>query len=225
MNYQFIEIGLLIGAMILAIWSQNKVNGAYQKYSKIANQKGFTGQQIAQSILMGAGYSDVDIQMAQGMLSDHFDPLKNVVRLSPEVYRGNSIAAAAIAAHEVGHVMQHREKYAGIAVRDMILPFAITAGKSSYIVIIIGLILRSLPMIYLGIGMMCVIALFQFVTLPIEFNASERALATLTNDGYIYPEQRHHVKDMLNAAAFTYVAALFVTLMQILRLVLLSRRK
>jgi uncharacterized protein len=219
------EMILFFIAIILAFWAEFKVNGSYAKYSRIANQKGFTGQQIAQSILVSKGYNDVDIQLANGRMSDHFDPRSNAVRLSPEVFNGNSIAAAAIAAHEVGHVIQHREQYAGIMVRDMLLPLALTAGKTSFIVILLGFIMSSSFLINIGIAMMAITALFQFVTLPIEFDASARALSILTGDGYIYQEQRHHVKEMLNSAAFTYVAALFVTILQIMRLLSMSRRK
>jgi uncharacterized protein len=220
----YMEYFLLFGAMILVMWSQSKVSGKYEQYSRIAANTHYTGAQIAAMILKRKGIYDVQVEMGQGMLSDHYDPKAKIVRLSPDVYNNNSIAAVSIAAHEVGHAIQHAENYGGIALRNAILPAAIVSGHLAWVVIIIGLFTFD-AIFFTGIAMLGVIALFQTVTLPVEFNASTRALELLTNMGLLNADEKPYAKDMLSAAAFTYVAALIATLAQIMRLLLIRGRR
>lgn len=222
---QGLEIILLFGAMILVMWSQSKVQNKYQQYSRVAVNAHYTGAEIARLILKRKGIYDVQVEMGQGLLSDHYDPRTKIVRLSPDVYNTNSVAAVSIAAHEVGHAIQHAENYGGIALRNTILPAAIVSGHLAWGVIIIGLFSNIDAIFFTGILMLGVIALFQMITLPVEFNASSRAIGLLTDMGILSADERSYAKDMLSAAAFTYVAALIATLAQIMRLLLLRGRR
>jgi uncharacterized protein len=218
------EYVLLFGAMILVAWSQNKVRGKYERYSRIATNSRYTGEDVAKMILSRNGIHDVQVEMGQGFLSDHYDPKAKIVRLSPGNFSTNSIAAVSIAAHEVGHAIQHAENYGGIALRNAILPAAIISGHLAWVVIMIGFF--TFPAIfYVGIGMLGVIALFQTVTLPVEFNASSRAMNLISEMGILNSDEQSYAKDMLSAAAFTYVAALIATLAQIMRLLLIRGRR
>jgi uncharacterized protein len=218
------EYVLLFGAMILVAWSQNKVRGKYERYSRIAANSRYTGEDVAKMILSRNGIHDVQVEMGQGFLSDHYDPKAKIVRLSPGNFSTNSIAAVSIAAHEVGHAIQHAENYGGIALRNAILPAAIISGHLAWVVIMIGFF--TFPAIfYVGIGMLGVIALFQTVTLPVEFNASSRAMNLISEMGILNSDEQNYAKDMLSAAAFTYVAALIATLAQIMRLLLIRGRR
>lgn len=220
-----IQMILYFAAIILVIWAQTKVKGVYEHYSRVQSEKHITGAQVARRILDSHGLHHVEVQMSQnGVLSDHFDPRTNVVNLSPKVYNEDSIASVAVAAHEVGHAIQFAENYSFIGIRNKLLPVAIVSGNLGWFVIIIGLISGFMPIFYIGLAMLGMIALFQLVTLPVEFDASGRALAILRNDGYLSEDEGADAKSMLRAAALTYVAALLATLMQILRLVLMSQR-
>jgi Zn-dependent membrane protease YugP len=218
------EYVLLFGAMILVAWSQSKVSGKYERYSRMAANTRYTGEDVAKMILSRNGIHDVQVEMGQGFLSDHYDPRAKVVRLSPGNFSTSSIAAVSIAAHEVGHAIQHAENYGGIALRNAILPAAIISGHLAWVVIMIGFF--TFPAIfYVGIGMLGVIALFQAVTLPVEFNASSRAMNLISEMGILNSDEQSYAKDMLSAAAFTYVAALIATLVQIIRLLLIRGRR
>lgn len=220
-----IQMILYLAAVILVIWAQTKVKGVYEHYSRVPSEKHITGAQVARRILDSNGLHHVEVQMSQnGVLSDHFDPRTNVVNLSPKVYNEDSIASVAVAAHEVGHAIQFAENYSFIGIRNKLLPVAIVSGNLGWFVIIIGLISGFMPIFYIGLAMLGMIALFQLVTLPVEFDASGRALAILRNDGYLSEDEGADAKSMLRAAALTYVAALLATLMQILRLVLMTQR-
>jgi uncharacterized protein len=218
------EYALLFGAMILVMWSQNQVRGKYDRYSRLLANTRYTGEDVAKMILKNNGITDVKVEMGQGLLSDHYDPKAKVVRLSPNNFSTNSIAAVSIAAHEVGHAIQHAENYGGIALRNAILPAAIISGHLAWVVIMIGFF--TFPAIfYLGIAMLGVIALFQTVTLPVEFNASSRAMSLNSEMGILSSDEQSYAKDMLSAAVFTYVAALIATLAQIMRLLLIRGRR
>jgi uncharacterized protein len=221
----YMEYILLFGAMILVMWSQSKVKGKYEQYSRVPAETHYTGAQIASMILKSKGIYDVQVEMGQGLLSDHYDPKAKIVRLSPNVYNTNSIAALSIAAHEVGHAIQHAENYGGIALRNTILPAAIISGHLSWVAIFIGFIAGLDIMFFAGIAMLGVIALFQTVTLPVEYDASSRAITLLSNMNILNNDEQSYAKDMLSAAALTYVAALLATLAQIFRLVLIFRRR
>jgi uncharacterized protein len=221
----YMEYILLFGAMILVMWSQSKVKGKYEQYSRVAADTHYSGAQIATMILKRKGIYDVQVEMGQGLLSDHYDPKAKIVRLSPDVYNTNSIAALSIAAHEVGHAIQHAENYGGIALRNTILPAAIISGHLAWGVILIGLFAGLDILFFAGIAMLGIIALFQTVTLPVEFDASSRAITLLSNMDILNGEELTYAKDMLSAAALTYVAALIATLAQIMRLFLLRGRR
>ena len=221
----YLQLGLYIAAIVLVMWSQAKVQGAYKHFSEVRTEKHLSGAAVARQILDSNGLSDVQVQVSQnGLLSDHFDQRTNIVNLSPKVYNEDSIASVAVAAHEVGHAIQFAERYAFIGVRNALLPVAIVSGNLAWFVIIIGFISQQMPILYIGIAMLGVIALFQLVTLPVELDASGRALRILNSEGFINPDESADAKAMLRAAAFTYVAALLATVLQIIRLLLLSGR-
>lgn len=222
---QGFELILFFGAMILVMWSQSKVQNKYQQYSRVTVNSQYTGADVARLILKRKGIYDVQVEMGQGLLSDHYDPRSKIVRLSPNVFNTNSVAAVSIAAHEVGHAIQHAENYGGIALRNTILPAAIISGHLAWVVIMIGIFSQIDVIFMLGIAMLGVIALFQTITLPVEFNASSRAIGLLTDMGFLNSDERAYAKDMLSAAAFTYVAALIATLAQIMRLMLMRGRR
>ncbi len=215
---------LYLLALVLVVWAQFKVNGAYARYRNVSTRRGYRGVEAARMILNQNGLHDVKIEMATGgELSDHYDPQTNTVRLSKDVYYNDSIASVAISAHEVGHAIQHATNYGFIGLRNMILPYAMISSKLGWTILFLGLMFTLDSLFYIGIAMLCVIALFQLITLPVELNASKRALALLESNGIILAEEKRDCKTMLSAAAFTYIAALISTLLQILRL--LGRRR
>ncbi len=215
---------LYLLALVLVVWAQFKVNGAYARYRNVSTRRGYRGVEAARMILNQNGLHDVKIEMAtSGELSDHYDPQTNTVRLSKDVYYNDSIASVAISAHEVGHAIQHATNYGFIGLRNMILPYAMISSKLGWTILFLGLMFTLDSLFYIGIGMLCIIALFQLITLPVELNASKRALALLESNGIILAEEKRDCKAMLSAAAFTYIAALISTLLQILRL--LGRRR
>jgi Zn-dependent membrane protease YugP len=219
------DILLYIAAVVLMMGAQAKVRSAYNRFSQMRASTSYTGYDVAKLIMQRQGVLDVQIEQAKGTLSDHYDPKAKVVRLSKGVYDSNSIAAISIAAHEVGHVIQHQQGYAFLALRNSILPAALVAGNLGWGVLIAGLIFSSTGLLYVGIGMLGIIALFQLVTLPVEFDASHRALVFLVDEGIVSLDERPYAKSMLSAAALTYVAALAGTLLQILRFALLANRR
>lgn len=212
---------LLIPVLILAFYAQSKVKGNYQKYSRFCNSANLPGAEIARRILDRQGLTDVQVKPVRGILTDHYDPRKKVVSLSEGVYSGVSISSAAIAAHEVGHAIQHATKYAPLAMRANILPVARIGTSAAFPLFILGLIMSIPPLMDLGIILFAGALLFHVVTLPVEFNASRRAFAEL-NNGIIHSEQESKgVKAVLNAAALTYIAATLMALAHLIRLILL----
>lgn len=221
---------LIFGTFIWSLLAQWRVKSAYGKYAKIRNQRGMTGHDVARYILDRNNLQGVRLEQASGTLSDHYDPKVNVIRLSPEVYSGNSIASASIAAHEVGHAIQYAENYSIIGLRNLLLPTVVASSKFVNIVFIAGLFIAAQRSAFGGILMdlsilfFFAIVLFQGLTLPIEFDASKRAKIQLSELGLIYDNESEGVKKMLGAAAMTYVAALAVTLAQLIRMVLIRNR-
>lgn len=212
---------LLIPAVILAIWAQSKVSGAYRKYSRLRNSAGITGAQVARRILDQYGLQDIEVQAVQGRMSDHYDPVKRVLRLSSENYESPSIAAMAIAAHESGHALQHAEGYAALKFRHAMVAPVNIGSTLAFPLFFIGLIFASPTLMDVGIVFFSLAVLFHMVTLPVELDASRRAVRILSTDGYILPEEAKGAKRMLSAAAWTYVAAATMAVLQLLRLVLL----
>lgn len=215
---------LYFAAIVVVMIAQMKVNNAYRHYKNIRNERGLTGAQVARQILNSNGLQDVALDHAQGVLQDHYDPRAKVVRLSNDVYHGNSIASIAVAAHECGHAIQHAQNYGFIAIRNSILPFCSISSNLAWPILLIGLIFSFEPLVYAGILLLTVVLVFQIVTLPVEFNASSRALNIMTENGMIYEEERADVKSMLSAAAMTYVAAVISSALQILRFLMIANR-
>ncbi len=220
---------LLIPALILAFWAQWKVQSTYQRMSRVRAANGMTGREMALAIMRRNGISDVAVEEVGGVLSDHYDPRVKRVRLSPGNYEGASLASIAVAAHEVGHVLQHQQGYAPMAVRSAIAPVAGFAQTLAFPLFLIGLFIPKgggLFMMDLGILFFSGAVLFQLVTLPVEFNASRRALAQLTETGSVAPQEVAGAKQVLDAAAWTYVAAAAMAALQLIRLILIrdSRR-
>src|SRR5690625_222470 len=207
--------------LIIPFWAQSRVKSTYNKYSRIPTATQMTGAQVARRILDDNGLYDVQIEEVKGVLSDHYDPRKKVVRLSSGIYNGRSMAAAAVAAHEVGHAIQHAEKYAFLQFRTALVPVANLGSRMSFILIIAGLIMGLANLILFGIIFMAAAVLFQLVTLPVEFNASSRAMDQLIVTGIIRNEEERDTKKVLDAAALTYVAAALIAVMELMRFVLI----
>ncbi len=211
MAYGFGGYGLYLlfslPALLLGFWAQAKVKGAFNKFSRIRNYNGYSGAEIARKMLNANGLSDVNIEETRGFLSDHYDPRTKTLRLSPEIYRGNSIAAAGVAAHEAGHALQDQKDYLPLKFRSAMVPSVQLGSWLGPIIFIGGLLLNFETVAWVGLGLFAVTALFAFITLPVEFNATNRAKAWLTNSGTIYREEMNGVNKVLDAAALTYVAA------------------
>jgi Zn-dependent membrane protease YugP len=219
---------LLIPAMILAFWAQWRVQHTYQKFARVPAANGLTGQEMARSIMSRNGVSDVKIEPVGGMLSDHFDPRAKAVRLSEPIYAGHSIASIAVAAHEVGHVLQHAQGYAPLAVRAALVPVANFGSMLAMPLFLIGFIFANPALAWLmdlGILFFAAAVLFHVVTLPVEFDASKRALAQLTSSGSIAPQEVSQAKQVLDAAALTYVAAATMAALQLVRLLVLRNSR
>lgn len=215
---------LLIPAIILTIWAQSKVQNTYNKYSKARSMQGYTGAQIARRILDDNGLNYVGVELSPGKgLSDHFDPRSNVVRLSEGVYHSTSLAAIGIAAHEVGHAIQYSEEYAPIKIRNAIIPVTNFGSKAAMPLLILGLIFSIPEIAFLGVLAYSLAVVFQMITLPVEFNASNRAVEILGNQNYLNEDELKSAKKVLSAAAMTYLAAAFVALMQLIRILLIAR--
>lgn len=219
---------VLIGAAISGIASMN-VNGTFKKFSKMRNSRGLTANEVAERILHAAGIYDVRIEHIRGNLTDHYSPKEKVLRLSDATYGQTSVAALGVAAHECGHAIQHQEEYGPLMLRSMSVPLANVGSWISWPVILIGLLIGYTPLAQLGVLLFAFVVFFQVITLPVEFNASSRALRILEQDRILEGEEHQGAKKVLKAAALTYVAALFATILQLLRLVLIvsggSRRR
>jgi Zn-dependent membrane protease YugP len=217
---------LLIPAFLLAMYAQMKVQGTYNKYAKVPAQSGYTGAQMARALLDANQLNNVAIEITNGRLSDHYDPGKKVLRLSPEVYHGKSLAALGIAAHEIGHAAQHANSYVPLAVRNSLVPIANIGGNLAFPLFFIGLFIQSGWLVDLGVILFAAAVAFQLITLPVEFNASNRAMAMLEGHGYLSRvEELQGARKVLSAAALTYIAATAVALLQLVRLLLLRGRR
>ena len=220
---------LVIPGLIFAFWAQAKVQGTYTRYSKVPAANGLTGRQIALSIMQRNGIGDVQVEPVGGLLSDHYDPRAKKVRLSPHNYQESSIAAIAVGAHEVGHVLQHAQGYAPLQFRTMLVPVAQIGSWAAFPLFFVGMLLNapgiSITLMNLGILFFTGALLFQVVTLPVEFDASKRALAQLTASGSLAPQEVEGAKRVLDAAALTYVAAAAMAALQLLRLILIRNSR
>lgn len=215
---------LIILPIVLILLSQVYINTSYRKYSRVSVKSKITGASVARMILDKNGLNDVEVVKISGELTDNFNPRTNVVSLSSEVYSGNSIASVAVAAHECGHVIQHKEKYAFIVLRSILVPVVNLTTNLGYIIMLIGIFASVFDMAMVGFIMMCASLLFQLVTLPTEFNASKRGRNILLELNVINNDELPYVKSMLNAAAMTYLASFFASITQMLRLFLSINR-
>lgn len=215
--------------LILPIIAQINVTSTFNKYSKVRSSRGLTADQVARQILNSNGLYNVRIERVSGKLSDHYDPRDNVVRLSDSTYGNSSVAAIGVAAHECGHVCQHAENYGPIVLRSKLVPITNFCSRFWYLTFILGLVFSELsigtPLVYASIIMFAAVIVFQLVTLPTEFDASSRALATLENNNLLEASEVPQAKKVLTAAALTYVTGLVVSLLQLLRLLSASRRR
>lgn len=213
---------VILGAVICAIASWN-VSRTYKKFSKFNNGKGLAAEDVAALILHKAGIFDVKIERVRGSLTDHYSPREKVLRLSDNVYGSTSVAAIGVAAHECGHAIQHNVKYFPLKLRSASVPIANIGSKIYWPVIIIGLIFGYMEIAQIGVLLFSFVVLFQLITLPVEFNASKRALSVLSERKLLIGGELKGAEKVLRAAALTYVASLFSSILQLLRLILLTR--
>lgn len=216
---------MLIPAIIVAVWAQSKVSSTYRKYRSVRTMNGYTGEQIARMMLDEAGLYDIPVVETGGELSDHYDPMRRVVRLSRDVFHGTSIASAGIAAHEIGHAIQHKEHYKPLVLRTSIATGVNFASRMSMILFFLGIFLSIPGLTTIGIIFFSASVIYQLVTLPVEFNASSRALKVLEGRGILFGDEVNGAKKVLGAAAMTYVAAALMSITQLLRLIALSNRR
>ncbi len=221
-NSYALEYLLLIIGFLITLIAQIKVTSSYSKYKQIENKKRISGFEVARKILDSFGLEDIHVVEVNGNLTDHYDPSNKVVRLSTDVFHGDSIASLAVAAHECGHALQDKDNYNYMIIRSKLVPVVNFVTKMGYFVTIIGIIAGLFDIIVCGIVVLGVTLLFQLVTLPVEFNASKRAKVVIDNLNLADKEEQNGVSKMLSAAAFTYVASVLNTIFQILRLLIIS---
>lgn len=215
----------LLPALILSIWAQWSVNSAYKKYSGITNIRGITGAEAAKRILGNAGIGNVSVNHIGGNLTDNFNPVNKTLNLSDGVYGSSTIAAVGIAAHEAGHAIQHNRGYIAIKLRNLILPVAQLSSSAAMPLFVLGLVLSMGPLVDLGIILFSAAVLFQVITLPVEFNASHRAIRMIQGCDLLSDEEIKGAKKVLKAAAMTYVASAAMAALQLLRLLAISGRR
>lgn len=227
-GFDWTYLVFILPCIIISLICQANVSSAFSKYSKIPNSRGMTGAQAAEFVLRQNGVTGVRIEHVAGKLSDHFDPRTNVIRLSDSVYGSTSVAAVGVAAHEAGHACQHAENYLPNRIRSAVLPIARVGSQLSWIFIIIGLLFTAkvgYVMLYIGIILFSASVLFTLATLPVEFNASKRALACIRETGLMVGDEYTGAKRTLQAAAMTYVASALTAIMQLLRLLIIAQRR
>ena len=200
----------------LSLWASFRVKSTFAKYSQVPSRRGLTGAQAAMELLRGAGITDVEVVRSSGTLTDHYNPLTKKLALSEPVYDSRSVAALGVATHEAGHAIQHARHYAPLWVRSALVPTANIGSSMGYIVMVGGLLFQSQSMVLVGAVLFSAVLLFQIVTLPVEFNASNRAKALIVQHGIVTADERKGVDAVLNAAALTYVAAAITTLLTLL---------
>lgn len=215
---------LLIPAIIISFWAQAKVNSTFEKYSKVRSSNGYTGADVARMILDSAGLRDIPIEVIPGKLTDHYDPANRVMRLSPEVFHGDSVSSIGVAAHESGHAIQHKLHYAPLEIRNSILPVVNFSSGASWIIFFLGIIFSISILAKIGVILFAAVVVFQLITLPVEFNASNRAIEILESRAILMGDEVKGAKEVLSAAAMTYVAAALMAILNLIRLIAISRR-
>ncbi len=218
---------LLLPGLILGLWAQNRVISTYKKYANVPSSTGLTGRDMAQAILANSGVSNVKIESTPGQLSDHYDPMRRTLRLSEPVYSSNSIAALGVAAHEAGHALQHARGYFPMTMRWALLTPANIGTTLAPWIVLAGFFMGGAGRVLMDIGILLFSAavLFHLVTLPVEFNASRRAVSELQAAGVVAPQEVGAVREVLNAAGFTYVAAAAASILSLVRLLVLRRSR
>lgn len=228
---------LLIPAMLLALWAQAKVHSTYRRFSQVSNRRGITGAQVAAAILRDEGITlsnnpeqtasgpSCGLEAVPGHLSDHYDPRSRMLRLSDEVYNGTSVAALGIAAHEVGHAIQHARLYSPLMLRNIVYPVCNAGTVAAWPLFLLGLFLSIPVLLKLGIVFFALAVFFTVLTLPVEFNASSRAMRALAHGGYLSEDELGGARKVLSAAAMTYVAAAAVSVMHLVRMLLIANRR
>ena len=216
---------LVIPGLLLGLWAQMRVSSAFRKYSAVHARSGMSAEDVARSMLNQAGCGNVSIRTVSGNLTDHYDPRNNTLRLSDGVYGSSSVAAIGIAAHECGHAMQQHEGYAPLVLRSALVPVVNLGSNLYFPIFLLGLLFSWEPLIYVGIACFALTLVFSLVTLPVEFNASGRALRVLEQQGYLSSEEMDGARAVLNAAAMTYVAAAISSLLQLVRLLVIARNR
>ena len=225
-GFDWTYLVIVLPCLILSLWASSSVNSTFQKYAKIHSSRNLTGAEAAQRVLNAHGVRGVRIERVSGNLTDHYDPKTNVIRLSDSVHSSTSVAAIGVAAHEAGHAVQYAQSYAPIKLRAAIIPITNIGSKLAMPLILAGILFSflgsfSTMLVYLGIAAFSLSLIFQLVTLPVEFNASRRAMETIENSGLLTTEEQRGARKTLKAAAMTYVAATAVALAQLVRLILL----
>lgn len=218
--FDYYYLILVVPALLLAIWAQVQVKTTYRKYSRVPNSRGMTGAYAAQAVLIFYGITDVRIERVSGNLTDHYDPRSKVIRLSDGVYNSSTVAAIGIACHEAGHAAQHAENYAPIKIRNAIIPVCNIGSTIGIPLALIGWIFSFSILIYVGLGLYAAVFIFQVATLPVEFNASRRAIKVIDETQLLRDDEIGGAKKVLAAAAMTYVASMIVSLANLLRLLL-----
>lgn len=216
---------LVIAGVLISMIASANVNASFRKYSRMFNQRGIRSEQAAAMILQNSGITDVTIQRVSGNLSDHYDPRSKTLRLSDTVYGSSSVSAIGVAAHECGHAIQHARGYAPLAIRGAIVPVVNFASRISMPLILVGLILGYMQLAQIGVILFSAVLIFQLITLPVEFNASSRALHILESSNILYGNENVAARRVLRSAALTYVASALATALQLFRLVLLTNRR
>ncbi len=215
---------LLVPAILLSLYSQFKISSSFRRYSQVRSRRGMSGAQVARAILQSQGLYDVRIEPIGGRLSDHYDPRTRVVRLSEDVYQGSSLASVAVAAHETGHALQHAGGYFPLQLRSTFVPVANFGSSLGPILILVGFFMSSFNfLLQIGILLFSFAVLFQLITLPVEFNASNRAMALLQEGGMLDGDEVRGARSVLNAAALTYVAAALAAVLQLARFIILAQ--
>lgn len=212
---------LIIIAFFISLWAQFRVKGTFNKFAQVPAQSGMSGYEAARRLLDMNGLYDVPVEPVQGTLTDHYDPIKRVVRLSEPVYAGRSIAAISVACHEVGHAIQHKVSYPMLVLRHRMFPMVNIASGAAPFLLIGGFLLQWMDLILLGIIFFSAAVAFQLVTLPVEFNASARARELMVSEGFITNAEERGVAKVLNAAALTYVAAALISLLELIKFIMI----
>jgi Zn-dependent membrane protease YugP len=215
---------IILPGILLALFAQYRIKSTFSRYSEVMARSGFTGARVARDMLDAAGLGDVPVNRVQGTLTDHYDPIHRTLNLSESVYGSSSIAALGVAAHECGHALQHLEGYEPLKLRSAVVPTVNIGSSLSWPIFLAGMISGWRPLLLAGVMLFSLTVLFSLITLPVEFNASRRAMAALEGRGYLSWEELDGAKKVLNAAALTYVAAALSAILNLLRLLVLARR-